>query len=263
MTPEQRAPLETRLYKMAFKGAGRPSNEEKNLVHNAPKYDAYQKVADQVGQSKASIVRHVQYQRIVEAKPELKGKKVTQVLFQEKKEKQLEAIKKLTPPKGEYNVVVIDPPWDMNGAAYSAEGFRGGAKYPAKTLAQIKDIKLPLANDAIIFLWAIDTMLEEALEVIPAWGLERKGTLVWCKDKIGLGKWLRQEHEYCFLCVKGKPVFKGENARSVLYAERGQHSAKPDAFYKFVEDTCKYEKKLDYFVRKRREGWEAYGDEVK
>lgn len=188
-------------------------------------------------------------------------KKITQVVRELKKEKQLKELKELQPIEGKFNVIVIDPPWNIG--EYSSEGFRGGATYPTMTIEEIKAIQLPAEENCILWFWAVDTFLDEALEIIKHWGFERKGTLIWDKESIGLGNWLRRQHEYCFLAVKGNPKFFGENARSVIRSKRTKHSEKPDDFYKLVEDTCKYKTKLDYFSRKKRDGWVCYGDEVK
>lgn len=176
--------------------------------------------------------------------------------------KQIPEIMNLTPPTGEFNVIVVDPPWKPT-IEYDSEGWRGEGNYPKMSMEEIKNIKLPTAKDCILWLWSIDYFIKDALEIIEHWGFERKSTLIWDKGSMGLGHWLRLEHEYCFLAIKGKPKFFGENAHSVLHAPRTKnHSEKPEEFYKLVEETCKYPKKLDYFARKKREGWSVYGDEV-
>ena len=174
---------------------------------------------------------------------------------------QKEQIKKLEQPKGKYNLIVIDPPWDSG--EYNPNGFRVGIKYPSMSLEEIKNIKLPAADDCIVWVWGIDKYLKETLNIIEQWGLQRKGTFIWDKVSMGMGKWLRFQHEYCFLCIKGKPKFYGENFRSVLNEKRTKHSTKPDGFYSLVENASPYKTKLDYFARKKREGWDVYGDEVK
>lgn len=182
----------------------------------------------------------------------------------EKKAAQLEKIKTLEPPKGKYNLIVCDPPWDTLGN-YDPIGFHGGATYPTMTIDQIKKIPIAELSDenTILWLWVIDSALEFSFDIIKTWGFERKATLVWHKTgPIGLGNWLRVQHEYCFLCVKGKPVFHGENFKSVLEAPRRSHSEKPDEFYQLIVEASPYPAKLDYFARKKREGWEAYGDEI-
>ena len=190
------------------------------------------------------------------------NRKLTQATRKIKKEKQLRELKELKPVEGKFNVIVADPPWEFPGE-YDPDGFRSIGDYPTMSIEEIKVIKLPAEDDCVLWLWAIDRFLKEAMEVIEAWGFERKNTLIWVKDKFGCGKWLRNQHEYCFLAVKGKPVFHGENIPSILHAVRRKHSEKPDEFYKVVEKASPYKAKLDYFARKEREGWKVYGDEVK
>ena len=40
------------------------------------------------------------------------------------------------------------------------------------------------------------------------------------------------------------------------------HSVKPQEFYDMVDELC-IGRKLDYFARKKRDGWEVFGNEVK
>jgi len=263
LTTEQRAPLETRWIELRMKkrGGDHTSADFKQNAQNEH-FDVYGEAAKELGKSRATLVRSVQYTRLVKEHPELKGEKVTKVLRQAKKAKQLETIKTLTPPTGEYNLIVIDPPWPGTGA-YDPDGFRGAGDYPTMTLEEIQAIKLPAAQDCVLWLWGIDYHLKETLAILEAWGFERKSTLVWVKDKMGIGHWLRNQHEYCFLATKGKPIFHGEDIPSILRAPRREHSEKPDDFYALAEKASPYPKKLDYFARKKRPGWETYGDEVK
>ena len=45
-----------------------------------------------------------------------------------------------------------------------------------------------------LFLWAVNSKLPEALEVMAAWGFEFKDSFVWVKDWIGQGVWARHRH---------------------------------------------------------------------
>lgn len=162
--------------------------------------------------------------------------------------------------EGTFDVIVVDPPWSFR-MEYDPEVARGAGDYPTMTQEEIKNIVLPIKKDCVVWLWGVDCQIQEALDVIKAWGLERKATLIWDKQIMGLGATLRMQHEYCFLCFKGKPYFNGKNTRSVLTEKRTSHSTKPEGFYKLVEETCAG-RKLDYFARKKRKDWEVYGDEV-
>lgn len=184
----------------------------------------------------------------------------------ERKEKiaaQVDEIKKLQPiKKTEYGVIVIDPPWQFKGE-YDPETRRSVGDYPTMSFEEIQNIKLPMAKDCVVWFWGVDIYLKETLALIERMGLERKATLVWIKDKFGLGAWLRNQHEYCFVCVKGKPMFDGKSTSTILNAPRGKHSEKPNEFYVLVEKVCPDPRRLDYFARKKREDWDVYGDEVK
>ena len=60
---------------------------------------------------------------------------------------------------------------------------------------------------------------------------------------------------------KRKPYFKNTKWTTLISEKRTTHSKKPEIFYKMVEEIC-VGRKLDYFARKKRVGWDVYGDEV-
>jgi N6-adenosine-specific RNA methylase IME4 len=47
----------------------------------------------------------------------------------------------------------------------------------------------------------------------------------------------------------------------VIREPRREHSRKPDAFYKLVEDITAG-RRLEFFSRERREGWEVFGNDT-
>ncbi len=80
------------------------------------------------------------------------------------------------------------------------------------------------------------------------------------KPRLGLGNWLRNRTEHCLLAVKGSPKVSLTNQSTVLDAPGRGHSRKPDEFYELVESLC-VGRRLDYFSREPRPGWEQYGNE--
>jgi len=194
-----------------------------------------------------------------------KGKqKVTTIYKKIKKEKQKEEIKKLIPEKeiqGVYDIIVIDPPWDTEIGEYNDEGARGVASYPTMSLEKLKQLKLPMANNCIVWLWFPNYRIKEAIELTDALKLERKTILTWDKQIMGVGHFLRNITEHCFLCFKGKPYFKNTKWTTLISEKRTTHSTKPEIFYKMVDEICAG-RKFDYFARRRRDGWDAYGDEI-
>jgi N6-adenosine-specific RNA methylase IME4 len=62
--------------------------------------------------------------------------------------------------------------------------------------------------------------------------------------------------------VRGEPVLTLTNQSTLLLAPKGEHSAKPDAFYALVESLCPAPRYLELFARKARPSWDVWGDEV-
>lgn len=99
--------------------------------------------------------------------------------------------------------------------------------------------------------------------VLDAWqfGDGVKTILTWAKPKFGVGQWLRGQTEHCHLAVRGKPKIVLTNQSTLLMAPAGAHSAKPDEFYRLVEELCPGSK-LELFARRQRPGWVAYGNGI-
>jgi N6-adenosine-specific RNA methylase IME4 len=130
-------------------------------------------------------------------------------------------------------------------------------------IEEIADLDIPSLtyDDCILWLWTTNAFMEQAHQIARGWGFEIKTILTWVKDRIGTGDWLRGQTEHCLLCVKGKTVVSLTNESTALNAPLREHSRKPDEFYQIVDRICAG-KKLDYFSRERREGWESYGSET-
>jgi len=195
-----------------------------------------------------------------------KGKaKVTTICKKYKKKEQKKEVDKLIPEqkiKGVFDVVVIDPPWEYSiNDKYDKESNRGTVDYPAMSLNELKKIKLPIEKDAVVWVWFVSPMVEEVIKLIEHWGLKRKAILTWDKQNMGVGHFLRNITEHCFLCFKGKPFFNNTKWTTLISEKRTTHSTKPEIFYTMVDEICAG-RKLDYFARKKREGWDVYGDEV-
>lgn len=195
-------------------------------------------------------------------------KNFSEIKKEQKKEKIIKQKEELTKkalqePKGEYDVIAIDPPWsyEQGFSEYDEKGHRGTTPYPVMNLEELKKLKLPMAKDCVVWLWVTNSMFKEAMELTEEWGLERKTILTWNKELMGVGHFLRNITEHCIVCFKGKPYFNNTKWTTLISEKRTTHSTKPEIFYKMVEEICAG-KKLDYFARKKRDGWDCYGDEV-
>jgi len=180
----------------------------------------------------------------------------------EKIRKQKEAIENgdVNLPEGKYEVIVIDPPWPY-GRKYDPEGSRVANPYPEMEISELKELEIPATKDSIVWLWTTHKFIWEAKKLLETWGYDYKACLVWNKKKLGMGSWLRMQCEFCLLGIKGNPSIDLTNQRDIIHEKRQEHSKKPNKFYEMVEELC-IGRKLDYFAREKRQGWDVYGDEV-
>ena len=172
-------------------------------------------------------------------------------------DEQKQNIGKLKAVEGVFDVIVIDPPWPYGGG-YNPDGHRVTSPYPEMLIPELRAIKLPTADNCILWLWTTHRFIWDAKELLSDWGFEYKAILVWDKQKMGMGKWLRMQCEFCLLGIKGKPLWESKSLRDFISEVRTRHSAKPTAFYQMI-DVNFVGSKLDYFSRKERKGWTGYG----
>lgn len=172
------------------------------------------------------------------------------------------AAEPLPTPQGPFRVIVADPPW-LYGKRAEDPSHRGANPYPSMSIADI--CALPVQDmateDAVLWLWTTNAHMRESFDVIEAWGFEPRTILTWVKDRWGTGDWLRGQTEHCHLAIRGRPTVLGSTHSTVLHAPLRDHSRKPEEFYTLVESACPGSR-LELFARTRREGWEAFGNEV-
>lgn len=172
---------------------------------------------------------------------------------------------KIAPPKqldGCYDVIYADPPWNYNFAETESRAIEN--HYPTMDLEDIKNIKVPSAENSALFLWVTAPKLEEGLQVLNAWGFTYKTCAVWDKEIIGMGYWFRGQHEILLVGIKGN--FKTpapEHRESSVYKEkRTQHSKKPTHYYEWIEKAFPNQRYLEMFSRnKHNDKWEVWGNQ--
>jgi N6-adenosine-specific RNA methylase IME4 len=116
----------------------------------------------------------------------------------------------------------------------------------------------------VLFLWAPAPLLTDALSVMTAWGFEYVTNMVWVKDKIGVGHWVRNRHELLLIGRRGEfPTPEPANRpSSVIEAPRREHSRKPDEAYEIIEAMYPELPKIELFARHARPNWSAWGNEI-
>ena len=102
------------------------------------------------------------------------------------------------------------------------------------------------------------------MRVIPAWGFEYRTNMVWVKDKIGMGHYVREQHELLLIARRGNMPVPEPSSRpsSVVNAPRLGHSEKPEEFYKLIESMYPASLYGEVFARQPRGGWGSWGDQL-
>ena len=170
-------------------------------------------------------------------------------------------------PTKRYGVILADPEWRFEPYSRKTGMDRAADNhYPTSTLDVIKrrDVPSITGKDCVLFLWATAPMLQQALDVLVAWGFTYKSHFVWTKDRIGTGYWSRNMHELLLVGTRGElpAPAPGTQWPSVIEAPRTRHSEKPDRFYELIETYFPTLPKIELNARKRRKGWDAWGLEA-
>lgn len=164
-----------------------------------------------------------------------------------------------------YRTIVADPPWPepMTGH-YKQTRHSRPAALPYATMT-VEDIAaLPVADwaadGAHLWLWTTNRHMEAGFRVLQAWGFTYLTTITWVKPS-GLGNYFVSRTQHCLFGYKDRCVFPQARYRpNVLFAPAHQHSAKPDAFYDFVEEISPAPR-LEMFARRQRFNFDTWGNE--
>lgn len=179
-------------------------------------------------------------------------------------------------PEGEFELIEMDPPWDYDMKLV------GAPEYKTMKLEEmmVEVPVIPAHKECVMFMWATNPKLDEAIALMQFYGFKYKTNIAWVKTKdkkislddeiedikvqTSIGYYVKGAHELLLIGVKGTPGVPEESIRipSVVFAERGEHSEKPQKFYDIMEFYYPAKTKLSMYSRKKREGWTVWGDSV-
>jgi len=172
-----------------------------------------------------------------------------------------------------YDVILADPPWDFEvWNRDTGSGRSASLHYPTMKLDDI--CALPIseiaADNCALFIWAIWPRIFDAQAVIKSWGFEyRTLGFEWVKLNksglgfyFGMGYYTRANPEPCLLAIKGRMPVATRSERNLLISPVREHSQKPDEAYGKVERLYPGKKYVELFARRRRDGWDAFGNQV-
>lgn len=159
-----------------------------------------------------------------------------------------------------YKTILADPPWDIQQTG----NFGAINHYSLMSLEQIK--AMPVADlaapDSHCWLWVTNAVLRYGYDVLEAWGFTPRSIFVWLKPYLGPGVYLRNSTESVLLGTRGKAPIQFNSQMNWGFFPRREHSHKPEELYDIIERCSPGPERLELFARRRRHGWDAWGNEI-
>jgi len=181
-------------------------------------------------------------------------------------------------PDKKYKIIYADPPWDYHSAwkrdGSDSAGIWGIAQdhYTSMTLDEIKNMTVDsIADDeSFLFLWATFPQIQEALDVIKAWGFVYKTVaFTWVKKNpngtnfTGMGWYTRANAEVCLIARKGTPKVIDNSVKQIIESIPKNHSQKPNIIRNKIVQLCGDLPRIELFARTKVHGWDVWGNDEK
>jgi N6-adenosine-specific RNA methylase IME4 len=185
-------------------------------------------------------------------------------------------------PDEKFDIIYADPPWDYNGkmqfdkssrkadnANFRKRIFISSAAFKYPTLQTGQMMSLPVQsiakNDSLLFMWATNPHLAQAIQLGEAWGFEYKTiAFIWDKMAHNPGQYTLSNCELCLLFKRGRiPRPRGaRNVQQLVRSPRRAHSMKPDEIRQAIEKMFPTQERIELFARRASKGWSTWGLEV-
>ena len=185
-------------------------------------------------------------------------------------------------PDKRYDIIYADPPWHYNGklqfdkTSTSKENLdlnrkifisSASFKYPTVKTDDLK--KIPIhkiaKDDCLLFMWATNPHLAQAISLGEAWGFEYKTVaFIWDKMNHNPGQYTLSNCELCLVFKRGRiPKDRGaRNIQQLVRSPRRTHSMKPDEIRNKIVEMFPLQEKIELFARSRFNGWDEWGLDV-
>ncbi len=169
-----------------------------------------------------------------------------------------------------FDFIMADPPWSFDNFSEAGEAKNAKAQYACMAIAEIRALPVSqlAGRDCVLWLWATNPLLPEAIDVLRAWGFTYKTAGHWSKktpggkQAFGTGYILRCAGEPFLIGTVGNPACS-RSVRSVIEGAAREHSRKPEEAYQAAEQLCpRAMNRADLFSRQIRPGWRAWGNEI-
>ena len=173
-----------------------------------------------------------------------------------------------------YQIIYADPPWSFGGRRLNAstQGKEITDHYPVMETEEICSLPVRsiVADNCLLFLWAVHSKLPDALQVMKQWGFTYSTVAFeWLKlTTTGkfvcfMGAWTcGGALELCLLGRRGSIPRIAKNIRRLIIAPRREHSRKPDEVRERIVQLVGDLPRIELFAREKVEGWDCWGNEV-
>ena len=180
-----------------------------------------------------------------------------------------------------YDIIYADPPWKYvwSGSHSREPGRRWfrAMSVPYASMSERELKALPVAElskpDSLLFMWSTSQHLGQAVRVMESWGWRYKAVFQnWIKttstgkDASMPGYYSKSQSEFLLVGVRGRPsklLPRGcTRPRQLLRAARSRHSTKPREAMETIERCFLGTDRIELFARSRRDGWDAWGDQL-
>jgi N6-adenosine-specific RNA methylase IME4 len=178
-------------------------------------------------------------------------------------------------PAKTYDIVYADPPWFYYGSPI--KDAAAAKHYPLMNQEELA--RLPVRSimnkRAVLFLWSTGPRLNFAIDLIASWQLHYRGVAyVWVKTNSkgepirGQGvppTFTKPTTEFVLAATTmptGRPFpILDLGQGQVVMEPRAEHSRKPPAFRRRIEDLCGHRSRIELFSRESSSGWDSWGAE--
>jgi N6-adenosine-specific RNA methylase IME4 len=172
-------------------------------------------------------------------------------------------------PHGGFDLIMADPPWSFDNFSAKGEVKNAKAQYDCTPIDWIKDLPVGVlaADNCLLWLWATNPMLPEAMRALDAWGFTFKTAGHWVKRTthgklaFGTGYILRCAGEPFLIGTRGQPKTT-RSTRSVIEGPIREHSRKPDEAFAAAEKLMPDAKRIELFSRQQRADWTVWGNQT-
>ena len=202
---------------------------------------------------------------IPEAKRELKKREVAKIAAEARDQARDDDPGLITDLEkaGPFRTIYADPPWQYNRTVGQGVACDEYPTMSIDDLAALPVGDLAHPDGCHLWLWTTWPMIRDRApdRLLDTWGLTWRSQLVWDKQALGLGSWLRSQIEVLILATKGKTQLLRNDERDFLSVKRSDHSAKPEEVRELIERVSS-PPSIELFARKSVEGWSRWGLEA-